>query len=90
MLAELILITNIAFNVCYDTEKMVPNLVQYDLEPNEVVRMNPDVAPRRVGPSVVPDTFTKVAWGWFGVRVWFLSNLPKNPARAKPFLPRRK
>lgn len=48
MLAELILITNIAFNVCYDTEKMVPNLVQYDLEPNEVVRMNPYVAPRRV------------------------------------------
>lgn len=32
----------------------------------------------------------KVALGWFSVRVWFLSNLPKNPTRAKPFLPRRK
>ena len=173
MLAELVLITNIAFNVCYDAEKMVPNWVQYDLEPHEAVRMkrlplpfhadprvtgtdldrhyvgsgydrghmapaadfnfdlnalyetyafsntapqlpelnrgpwldaenevrtlaasgtvhiimfplfSPDVAPRRVGPSVVPDTFIKVAWGWFGVRVWFLSNLTKKTAPAK-------
>lgn len=32
----------------------------------------------------------KVAWGWFSVRVWFLSNLPKNPTRVKPVLSRRK
>ena len=39
MLAELMLITNLAFNVCYDTEKMVPDWVQYDLGPHEAVRM---------------------------------------------------
>lgn len=39
MLAELILITNLAFNVCYDTEKMGPNWVQDDLEPHEAVLM---------------------------------------------------
>ena len=39
MLAELVLITNIAFNVCYYAEKMVPNWVQYDLEPHEAVLM---------------------------------------------------
>lgn len=52
MLAELILITNLAFNVCYDTEKTIPNWVQYDLEPHEVVRMKRLPLPFHADPRV--------------------------------------
>lgn len=39
MLAELLLMTNIAFTACFDTVAKVPAWVSYDLEPHEVVRM---------------------------------------------------
>lgn len=39
MFAELLLLTNLAFNVCFDTSVRIPRWVQYDLEPDEVVKM---------------------------------------------------
>ena len=39
MIAELVLVTNIAFTVCFDTKANIPRWVAYDLEPHEVVRM---------------------------------------------------
>lgn len=52
MLAELILITNLAFNACFDTEAMHPVWVQYDLEPNEVVKMSRIPMPFHADPRI--------------------------------------